>query len=621
VVLETGKMMLSRPINPVGVLGMRKQFSSSAAIILTLAPVFFAVVWHINNHGWPNDDAANYMETAYQQYRAFQDGSLLDGLDAVYHIRGWRPILFPVLATPFLWLFRGDVLAATGATLVLCFLVCQIYVYAIARRYLDPLRASFVAAFLGSCPAIAFQSTVFFAEMAWLAFFAGFVFHLLESEDFRKPLQATVAGILLACAALVRPAETLAIAVVPLISMIAMALARRAFLVKSAARIMGFVLLSACLLVASAFAKQVDYRVVLALGIIIAASQLLLMKADQEKEPGTAGLNLFAVSFMAINLLWWADSMPKLCSWIYLTSFGTMAQVTDVAVSRDGFFTILKQIFSQYLFPQGFLVALICLVLLLPNQSRDSSTLKRLGVLAMITLGLLLPMCIMYAATGTSDSRRVFVGMSFLLMLLSILSLQNGPLRRVRDIGIASIVAVQLAGFLWTARGESPPFGNSVFIRSGVQTPRQKADQNEALISRLLELGVPRNSKVAVYTMALFQARERIYEPAALQLAARTTGSNLTIVYYWDVGDYAAVIERLREDRTQFLLIDKYRDPENPSKHQPSMQFATVLIEKMVGTNADPQGLRRIATFKLGDREQVLFEVRSRIPGTHNLIR
>jgi hypothetical protein len=128
----------------------------------------------------------------------------------------------------------------------------------------------------------------------------------------------------------------------------------------------------------------------------------------------------------------------------------------------------------------------------------------------------------------------------------------------------------------------------------------------------LLELGVPRNSKVAVYTMALFQARERIYEPAALQLAALTTGSNLTIVYYWDVGDYSAVIERLREDRTRFLLIDKYRDPENPSKHQPSMQFVTALLEKMAGTNADPQGLRRIAAFKLGDREQVLFEVQIR---------
>ncbi|MCE5212582.1 MAG: hypothetical protein LLG40_13650, partial [Deltaproteobacteria bacterium] len=158
---------------------MKKTFLSCVSIFLVVSPVILIFLWHFYNLGWPNDDAAQYMKTAYEQYLTFQNGSLSDGLKALYQIRGWRPILFPVLATPSLLLFKGNILAATGTTLVICVLVCQIYIYAIARRYLDSFRASLAAAFVGSSPAIMLSGRVFFSEIAWLAFFAGFVFHLL----------------------------------------------------------------------------------------------------------------------------------------------------------------------------------------------------------------------------------------------------------------------------------------------------------------------------------------------------------------------------------------------------------------------------------------------------------
>jgi len=208
---------------------IEKTFLSCVSIFLVVSPVILIFLWHFYNLGWPNDDAAQYMKTAYEQYLTFQNGSLSDGLKALYQIRGWRPILFPVLATPSLLLFKGNILAATGTTLVICVLVCQIYIYAIARRYLDSISGIISRRI---CRLLSGNYVIrqgLFSEIAWLAFFAGFVFHLLESEDFRKPLQATVAGIFLGLAALVRPAETTAIVIVPLIGMIAIALSKRFF--------------------------------------------------------------------------------------------------------------------------------------------------------------------------------------------------------------------------------------------------------------------------------------------------------------------------------------------------------------------------------------------------------
>jgi hypothetical protein len=588
---------------------VKKLTLSNVAIVLTLSPVLFALVWHVKNLGWPNDDAANYLLTAYQQYSAFQNGSIFDGLQAMYQIRGWRPIFFPLVATPFLLLSNGSVLAAVAGALIMCFLVFQIYLYAIARRYLDPLRASLTAAFVGSSQAIAIYSTVFFSEMAWLAFYAGFIFHILESCKFQKHSHAGIAGIFLGFALIIRPAETLLITTIPVLSLLCMAAIQDRLLIPYIVRIVVFILLNGLVLLVAIIVKDFNYKLVLGFSIIITVVHAILIEKYSNGKPSLKGLNLFAISVTLINILWWAKSMPQLYSWVYETSFGTMAKVTDVAAQKEGAFKILMQISSIYLFPNGIMVALLCPLFLLPFRGKSLDTVKGLYLFAVLTLGLLTPMWVLYIATGTSDSRRVIVGMTFLLTLLAILSLQEGSFKRARLFGFVFILALQLNALLCTVKGESISSGNLLIQSMVIPYPKLKADKNEELISNLLELGIPKGSTVAVYTTALFQPRDRVYEPAALQLAAFTTGSNLNIIYYWDTGDYSSVLERLRREHVQYLLIDKYRDRNSESKHQPSWQFATALLDKMEKTQSDPLGLKQINTFELEAREQVLFEI------------
>jgi len=588
---------------------MKKYISTFGSILLVILPLVITFLWHLHNQGWPNDDAADYMKTAYQQYLAFHDGSLLDGLKSLYQIRGWRPILFPSLATPFLLLFKGNVLAAAGATLLICFLVCQIYIYCIARLYLSSFRAALVAAFVGTCSVNIFYSLVFFSEMAWLAFFAGFVFHLLKSKYFYNYNQAGIAGILLGLAALIRPAETLALAIIPLTGIIIIAAAKKVFTVIRLVYVVFFITLNVCLLIASIFIHQISHYVILGTGFILILLQLALMKIAKKIEPGFLGLNLFAVSFMTINLLWWASSMPMLYSWIYDTSFGFIAQ-TDIAVRREGLLSILGQIFVKYFSPNGFLIAFLCLPLLWPTPERNSVKTRQLIILALITFGLLLPMCILYGVTGTSDIRRMFVGMTFLLIFISVLSLQDGFLRKVR-IGIISLIVIfQIASLFWSSEDKDFPIEIPLLEQHDMSfRPRTKTDQNEGVIRRLLEAGVPKNSSIAVYTMAIFHFSDRIYEPAALSLAALTTGSNLQIIYFVETGEYFTVIKRLRETGVLFLLVDVYNNKENKSVNSPLVHFTSSLLKHMEKLYVDPPGLQRMAAFKINGRNQVLFRI------------
>lgn len=590
----------------------KKSLLTYGPFLLVILPVLTISLWHIHNQGWPSYDAAEYMKTAYQQYLAFRDGSLSDGFKSLYQVRGWRPILFPVFATPFLLLFKGNILAATASTMIICFLICQIYLYAIARLYLDSLRASLVAAFVGSCPMNIYLGTILYSETVWLALFAGFIFHLLKSDNFHKSFHATVAGILLGLAALVRPAETAAIVILPLIGMVALAWIRKAFTFKGAFCVLGFVFLSAGLLIASAFIRQMDYRFVLGAGMMIILAQIILIRENKKEKTGIAGFNYFAVSFMTINLLWWADSMPGLIAWAYDNSFGSFAlyQINDLYILQEGPFSFFVLLFLMYLFPQSVFAALLGLVLLIPGFRVNATRMKRLGILGMITLGLLIPICFLYVYTATNEPRRIFIGMSFLSLLLVTWSLQDGYARRIRDGGVTLMVVILFFGGICFATGNMPPVASLRMTQYYQQAlPKRYPDQNEPVMSRLRDLGVPERSIVAVYPVALFQPDQRVYEPSALKLASLTTGSHILIVPFWEIGGYEEGIKMLRKNGVSFVLMDIHNDPGNTPVDQQSVQFATGLLAHIGGPSRESYGLQRVAFFKLNEREQVLYRI------------
>lgn len=569
-------------------------------------PVLISIVWHINNRAWPSDDAANYMTTSYQQYQVLQGKSFIDSIRSLYEIRGWRPILFPILSTPCLWLFNGNILASAASILILSFLIWQIYAYYIARRFLDPIRAALAVSLVGSSTPVASQSLVFFSEIVWLAFFGGFIFHFLESQEFLSPFHATISGIYLGLSVTIRPAETVAILIFPFSIFIITAVTHNRIGLKTAISTILLICSISTLLLSSVFFHAITYWILLPVGTAFLVVFLWITTPNDKTEPASRVLKLMAVWSLGINLVWWANSMPALFSWAYVTSFGSMAKITT---KSEPIFAVLQRVLSYYLNPQWFiLVILSCIIFLMsrPKQIFLSRSLLSFGV---ITFTLLFPMLILYGITGTNDLRRVFIGMTFLMLFLSIFSLQEYKYRLGRDLFIMIILSIQIIDFLWSSRGDPSPLTKLQWVKAGVSFPKKEKDLNVILIKKLLALGVHSNSAVAVYTEALFYAQDRIYEPAALTLASTALGANLNIVYFWDIGEYFPVIRRLKSEGVQYLLIDKYQSPRQEGSYQPSWQFASSLLNKIANNKTDPPYLHRISSFSLGGRDQILFRI------------
>src|SRR5439155_14708168 len=97
-----------------------------------LIPLAFVAIWHRINTVIPNDDFGEYFETGQRIYKEFQS-STSKGLVAIYLLRGWRPIFFPVIAVPFIAVTGENILLSVALTLLFIYGVFLTYVFLITR--------------------------------------------------------------------------------------------------------------------------------------------------------------------------------------------------------------------------------------------------------------------------------------------------------------------------------------------------------------------------------------------------------------------------------------------------------------------------------------------------------
>ena len=80
----------------------RFQLCIPAVVLPLFIPIILLLIWHVQNHRWPNDDAANYATTAYEIFDRFQSRGVYEGLlgDCVICVDGVqscsRPCWFPI---------------------------------------------------------------------------------------------------------------------------------------------------------------------------------------------------------------------------------------------------------------------------------------------------------------------------------------------------------------------------------------------------------------------------------------------------------------------------------------------------------------------------------------------
>jgi len=585
-----------------------------------LAAFLLILGWHVRNAGWPTDDAANYMATAYQEYLAFKLEGFWSGLGSLIALRGWRPIFFPPLAVPFLGISSGNIVTAMGLTLLTGYLGFVLYVFAITRRFLSRPYAVAATVSVTTLPPFATYALVFFSEIWWLFFSVAWLYHIIASRALQDSRHASLAGLFLGFAFMIRPAETAAIAALPVIYFLAKSIIESSLGSRErvpVALAIGGVAAIACLLVTSAFVPWLDQsKLLIGGGVLIASIVIVSWRWSHSLSGASCFCGITAFS----NLIWWAGFMPALYSWVHATSFGEMAAVLD-SHKREGVLAIWAQILSHYNGVQIIVLVMLGVAVYGALIAKDRATPKptqkksrfigSINQLGIASAGMLIPILVLYAVSGTTDPRRLIVSLAVVVLFLTIVALLPSRFLHARAAVVWLVACINIVGLVAAQAHIALPAEFEEIFDLHLPRAHWDKDSDPQVIGQLQSFNISPQRKVAVYTLALFQASARVYEPAALQLAALKAGYPDSVGYLWDEGEYQRVLDRLFAEGYRYVLLDLYDGPGGRAAHNPYVTFTENLLDKVENGMTLLPRLRRVETFKIGGRDQVLFEILS----------
>lgn len=490
---------------------------SSACAIILIVPILANIYWLSTVAHLPSDDAACYLEVAYEHYKAFFDTPIIPWLRDVYMVRGWTQILFPVFALPLLFIFGGNALLSVTVLAASAYALLVYFTYKLANLYISRIPAALASVVATTMSAYFIRYTVIlhFSESLWLLFSVISFYYIIKSEYFTKNRETVIGAIFFALTINIRPVESVTICLIP------MALVLRAHLrsskeAKAYVRwALSYAFASFLILVIFAFIKipgpfVFGFAFVSVLSIYVIRCKML---------PGKlTNVELFSLISCAIIVLWWSPKMPELFFYSYQCTFGEAAALTDNHPGLAGKIHILKTLLSSFnIQTLAFLFVLACAALIVNYKEKLQSDVAMLGGIA---VGMLAPIVLMLLLTETSTPRRCYVPVFFLTICMSVYAMRAGKFTLIRTFAIAVLCLMQLKP-LYPFFSNSPKQSWSVtgsFSMNSYQGKNRFAP-NFAIIDKLNELKITPGSIIAVYSHSTYTPHLRCYEVWSLLLA------------------------------------------------------------------------------------------------------
>jgi hypothetical protein len=187
-----------------------------AYLAILLIPESLVLLYLTHGNHIPESDGGEYLLYAYRVYDRLRHGGLWEGLSGIYLIRGWKPTIFPVLLTPFLFLTGGRLYPALSAAVVFVTGYTTLYAFVLLKEKLSALSAAIGAAFVTALPVFLFLSLDLYSEIAMPGLVIGIIYHLLKSRDFSS-LTHTLAAALLAALALCIRSDQMLLTLTPVL--------------------------------------------------------------------------------------------------------------------------------------------------------------------------------------------------------------------------------------------------------------------------------------------------------------------------------------------------------------------------------------------------------------------
>ncbi len=536
-------------------------------LLLFVGAVVFLLVfpWHAVNQRLPIWDAADYVLNAQRIIEHF-DGGLLGGLKSLYLERGWRPIIFPALTTPFFVLSDGQILLAVGLTQFAVVWLLAGYVFGFLGTMLSPPRAAVGALLIVSTQWIVNFSNVFYSELAWLAAAAGTIFHATSAYNRASLKHFMAGGFWLGLMVALRPAETAVLAIIP--SAVLIFREWKGGVIRGAD--IGLFAMQLLSVGAAVWMLTLPERnIPIALGLL-GISCLIIAVAAKRLTAGRSVLFLLIVAEV-IALAWHLPTMRALYLWAYDTSFGPMARLSDqkfIGLAPWAVFWELVQHYSPKLLLFVAFAAILGAVSV--REPKLDQARKQAIFTIFVAFLMVAPVLALLSISGTSDMRRIMPAMLVLEMGLTALALSpNGSLARTRAVVLLLLLTAQTVSA--TANGLNirlPALTAIKDVTGHLRQPYAGADPNPPVLDGLLTLGV-RNGNIAAYTYCYrdYANCERlglpVFEPMALSTLAKERHLPIHVHFIGDL-DFSkpeTLSAQIKARNFDYVLVDMFDAP------------------------------------------------------------
>lgn len=543
--------------------------------LLFLGAVVFILVfpWHAVNQRLPIWDAADFVLNAQKIVERFDSG-LLAGLKGVYLERGWRPIIFPALATPFFVLSEGQILLAVGLTQFASIWLLTAYVFGFLRTTLSPARSMAGALLIVSMQWIVDFSNVFYSELTWLGATAGTFFHATSAYKLNSLRHLLAGGFWLGLMVALRPAETVILSMVPAAALILREWKRGIVRIREIGMFVAHLVLVLLAVWLLTLPEQNRFAAIGLLGI-----SFLIIAAAAKRPMENRSIIVLIIVAEALALAWHLPTMRSLYLWAYDTSFGPMAKLSDQKFSDLAPWSVFWELVQRYSPKLMLLMAIAAFLGVLsirkPTLEGDS---KKAIFTVIIALFMMVPVLLLLSISGTSDMRRIMPAMLVFAMGLTALGFSSGgSFVRLRPTILVLLLAAQTVSAV--ANGLNirlPTLDRLQGVTGYLRQPYVGVDPNVPILDGLLELGV-RNGSVSAYTYCYrdYANCERLglpmFEPVALSTLAKARRLPIQVHFIGDL-DFSkpeSLAEQIRYRGFNYILVDMFDSPSAVNRNDP----------------------------------------------------
>lgn len=428
--------------------------------LATLLPLMFTICWLFKNTQLPVGDAANYLSTSIDIYHSFKEFGFWNGLSSCYFLRGWRPIVFPITAVPFLFLTNGNLLLSYTCVGTLSILLSVIYIFLLFRLELNRFQAIIATNIIGLLPIIQAQVLGFYAESLLFPCILGAIYHLIKSNYLCKFSHSMAFILLLSFATMLRPVETVTHFIFILMVFFLLGLRKKIFngqqIISWFTHAFTALLIFFSFILYTVFSNKMSenldanmLRIINYLFLIVAMITTILWVSRviyNRKQQLVITNNYFYNESLLISafflffllvLSWFVPFSLETFEWIYQTSIGGVAANTTPYVGSSHNFW--KELNSQVTAEGTIIVINLTLLFLFSLIFCIKEKFKLLTSITFIYLFLLIPLPFLEVFTTVQDAyRKLSTAFPALLMCFLIVGLSQGKLYSLRVL-IASI--------------------------------------------------------------------------------------------------------------------------------------------------------------------------------------